>query len=478
MIKDIIHQFHGKTTYNGERIYIDKQKLAEIGFVPGARFRTTTKKEINLVEFEIDKQGANMVSKKLKLQNPIPVIDKAGGDIREALKECTYIKVTFVQDRVIIEGIKQTAEVIREHNKEAAPESLTSISFCSGTGISTQCLVEAGFNEVASIEWNPKEGSEHKFSDIYTRNHPNSVMFNIPMQMLNSGDFPFAHAWIATLDCTDYSKASNGTKKEYHTIHLFMHLMRLFWAKEQSERPLAILLENVAEFEKVAGISLELCLKEEGFSVTRAKLDSLDYGSRTKRERFFMVATVFEGFTFPEPSGRNKESIQDDGVLHIDDLDWVTPEESGTLNYFLSREKRGITHNHHMTMFDITKDSYVGTITKSHHKIQPENWIKHPFISNLYAYLNGEQIRALHGISKDYYLGDSNKLVVESIGQSVCIQTFKAIADKLYQFIWNKLNPVIGKLTDICKFKTSVPEIHYSPEECFLFENSGQLAMF
>lgn len=432
MSSNIIHQFSGKSTYNGQRFYLEQTALSDAGFNPGTKFETDTNNENNIVEFFVSEKGSNTVSMRKRSKSVVPVIDKASSDVREALEDCTEIKVTFIKDRVIIEGIKKTAKVLTGQ-KVGSPD-LTSISFCAGAGISSESLSQAGFKEVAAVEWNPKEGSEDKFSQIYSVNHPDSVMFNIPMQMLRGEDLPYASVWNATLDCTDYSKASNGTKKEFHTMHLFMHLMRLFWEKPKAERPLAIMLENVSEFEKVAGISLELCLKEEGFHVARQKINSLDYGSRTKRERFFMVATVYEGFAFPEPTGRKTNSLVEDGVLRVEDLEWVTPEESGTLSYFLEREDK-ITHNHHMTLFDITKDAYLGTITKNHFKIQPENWIKHPTIPNLFAYLKGEDIRALHEISKDYYLGDSNKMIVECIGQSVCTQTFNAIANSLYDFL-------------------------------------------
>ncbi|GAA0854096.1 DNA cytosine methyltransferase [Paenibacillus glucanolyticus] len=472
----IIHQFIGKSTYNGERIYIDKALLTQAGFIPGTRFRTVTSTENNKIEFTVDHEGANKVSKKVRNQNSIPVIDKTGIDIKGALKDCAHIKVTFVEGRVIIEGLKNTATILKENKHCTSDGELKTISFCAGTGISSQCLIEAGFKEIASVEWNPKEGSEHKFSDIYVRNHPESIMFNLPMQLLDPNDLPYADVWVATLDCTDFSKASNGTKKEFQTMHLFMHLMRLFWGKEQSERPVSILFENVGEFEKVAGVSLELCLKEEGFSVTRTKIDSLDYGSRTKRERFFMVASIFEGFCFPEPTGRNKNSIEEDGVLSIDELEWITPDESDTLKYFLTREDKGITHNHYMTMFDISKDAYVGTITKSHHKIQPENWIKHPTIPNNFAYLKGNHIRALHGISEDYYLGDSNKLVVESIGQSVCLQTFKAIAQRLYKFLLKNLNSLMKRDQENIHTNNHFHK-NLITDDIFTIEDSGQLAM-
>ncbi|KJD42630.1 DNA cytosine methyltransferase [Paenibacillus terrae] len=473
----IIHQFIGKTTYNGERLYIEKDLLSAIGFVPGSRYVTNATPENNIIEFEIDAKGPNKVSKKIKNKNPIPVIDKSGQNIRSALKDCGQIKVTFIQDRVIIEGIKPTTDVLSSNIHEVPTEPLTTISFCAGSGISSQCLTESGFKEIAAVEWNPKEGKEHKFSDIYMKNHSDSIMFNLPMQMLEAEHLPNVDVWVATLDCADFSKASAGTKKDYHTMHLYMHLMRLFWDKKKSDRPKAILLENVPEFEKIAGISLELCLKDEGFSVTRAKLNSLDYGSRTKRERFFMVASVFEGFSFPVPYGQPMSSIQDDGVLKLEDLDWITTEDSGTLKYFINREKKGMTHNHHMTTFDITKDSYIGTITKSHHKIQPENWISHPTNKNLYAYLNGEQIRKLHGISKELYLGDSNKLVVESIGQSVCVQTFKAITDKLYHFLMDNLRRAVSEVKSVITEEGRISKFQNCSDE-FAFDDSGQLIMF
>lgn len=434
--RQVIHQFNGKMTYNGQRIYIDKATLESAGFKPGTKFQTITDPSEHTVEFLVDAEGSNTVSKKTKKNGCIPVIDRQGKDIREALEDCDQIKVTFVQDRVIIEGMKQTAKVRSQAKSES--NQLRTITFCAGAGISSECMKKAGFEEVAAVEWNPKEGSEDKFSDIYLENHPESVMFNIPMQQLKASDLPHAEVWLATLDCSDFSKASNGTKKQYHTMHLFMHLMRIFWEKPIHERPLAILIENVTEFEKVAGISLELCFKEEGYHVSKAKLNSLDYGSRTKRERFFMVASVYPGFLFPEKSGVKQTSIAEAGIISPDELEWVSPEESGTLRYFLERESKGISHNHHMTVFDVTKDAYLGTITKNHFKIQPENWIKHPTEENKYAYLKGEQIRALHQIDKQYYLGNSNKMVVECIGQSVCTQSFTAIAEALFTFLYKQ----------------------------------------
>lgn len=433
----IVYQRNGIATYKGTRIYIDSEMLAKAGYNPEERFDTDTKPEKNEIIFTLNKFGKNKVSHKKKNKKVIPVIDKAGKEIREALDLCDNITISIIElngtHQVLVKGEKKTATVQREKNSFS--ESLRTITFCAGAGISSEAMKQVGFEEIAAVEWNPKEGSEDKFARLYAENNPESIVFNMPMEQLKAEHLPDAEVWLCTLDCTDYSKSSNGTNKGLHTMHLFMHLMRLFWEKPKDQRPIAVLVENVPEFEKVAGNSLELCFKEEGFFVSKTQLNSIEFGSRTQRKRFFMMATLFEGFEFPQGSGIKQSSILSDGTLSLNDLEWVTPEDSKTLKYFLERQKGKMTHNHVMTVFDLTKDAYIGTITKSHHKIQPENWIRHPYKENTYAYLKAEQIRAIQGIPSYLQLGESNKLQIESMGQSVCYVSFKKIANTVYNFL-------------------------------------------
>jgi len=213
-----------------------------------------------------------------------------------------------------------------------------------------------------------------------------------------------------------------------------------------------ILIENVPEFANVPATSLRLCLEEEGYEVREAKLNSLDFESRTQRERYFFFASCYEGFQFPIGTGRIDIPIVDDGVITLDSLEWVTPEEDKTLQYFIQRTEKIAqgelrNFNFKMSTIDITNDTYVGTITKTHHKKRAENIIKHPYIENLYAWLDKEEhLRYLHSIDESYYLGDSKTAIIESIGQSVCTKTFTDIVDKVYKFLDNKINTVIKKV--------------------------------
>lgn len=171
------------------------------------------------------------------------------------------------------------------------------------------------------------------------------------------------------------------------------------------------------------------------------KINSLDFMSRTKRERFFLFASCYKGFSFPDAIGRLETPIIDDGVMTIENIDWVTPEDSRTLKYHLGRQdEKTMTHNHKITSFDITKDSYIGTIPKSHYKCIPENLLKHPCKENTYAYIKNEKhLRYIHGIPEELYLGNSNSAIIKSIGQGVCYNTFKAIAKQIHDFLYSKM---------------------------------------
>lgn len=436
-----IKQKFGKLLEGGARIYIQDRSLKDIGFTPGTSFNTTIKQ--NKIILEPDNKGHNTISKKIIKGEEVPVLDKRGKILKSALENCSAVKIYFYEDengtpRVMIEGIKDTSSTIKE-NLKPSTNKLTSITFCAGSGISSRALEDAGFREVAACEWMPKSrlGSDDRFSKIYEKNHPDTLMLNVPMQYLKGSDLPYADLWNATLDCTDFSLVAN--KKDLCTIHLFTHLLRLFWEKPKSERPKAILVENVPPFEKVAGNCLKLCLEEEGYNVTTGKLNSLDYSSRTKRERFFLVATIFEGFTFPKPTGKLSTPIIDDEVISVDNIHWDNKLTSNTLKYFIERNN-SITHNHKIRAYDPTVDSHVGTITKSQCGTC-ENLLKHPTLPDTYSFINNENhLRYLQGIPYNYYLGDSKSVVIDSIGQSVCFKTFLAISKKIYNFLLKNLN--------------------------------------
>lgn len=424
---------------NGKaRVWLEGMKLAEIGLTPGSAFKTEVDEKLGKITLLPSIIG-NVVSFRKRKGQTIPIIDKSGPDIRTALEACTGIKVTFFKDetgsRVIIEGVRDISEVVRSKNKDESRQ-LSSITFCCGAGISASCSVDAGFKEVAGVEYNPKVGAENRYSEVFSVNHPETVMFNVPLEILDANDLPDATAWIFTLDCTDFSLlASSKSEDKFITKDLYLHLASLFKQRSKDRRPEAVLIENVPGFEKEAGSTLKIFFRKMGYSVADGKLNSLDFGSRTERKRYFFVACAYEGFSLPVGEGRLETPIIEDGVITLDNLNWVNPETDGTLKYFVERNE-SITHNHKISSIDILTDTHFGTIPKSHHKKLPENIIRHPFKSDTFAFLmDVGHLRYLHGIRESIYLGDSRALQIQSIGQGVCVKTFFAIVKRLHDFL-------------------------------------------
>lgn len=438
----IVEQVYRKISLkNGKaRIWLESLKLAEVGLSPGSAFKTEVDAKRGRITLLPSSIG-NVVSFRKRKGQTIPIIDKSGPDIREALEKCTGIKVTFFKEdglpRVLIEGVRDTAEVVRSKGADVSKQ-LSSITFCCG--ISSMATVDAGFKEVAGVEYNPKVGSENRYADVYAVNHPGSVMFNVPLEELDANDLPSATAWIFSLDCTDYSVlASSKSEDKFVTKDLYLHLAALFKQRSKDSRPEAVLIENVPGFEKEAGLTLKIFFRKMGYSVADGKLNSLDFGSRTERKRYFFVATAYEGYALPVGSGRLETPIIDDGVITLDNLNWVTPESDGTLKYFVERNDK-ITHNHKLTTIDILTDTHFGTIPKSHHKKLPENLVRHPFRPSTFAFLmNVSHLRYLHGIKESVFLGDSTTLQIQSIGQGVCVRTFTEIVKNLHEFLSEKM---------------------------------------
>lgn len=318
-------------------------------------------------------------------------------------------------------------------------EKLTAISFCAGGGVSSFAEKEAGFKHIAFCE------CDYKYSQVYSSNFPDSLIFNCPIQSLNSTELQYADLWTATLCCTDFSNLKSDENK-YNTIHLFTHLLRLLWTTPVNKRPLGILVENVPSFKNVAGNSLKLALEEMDYKVTHEIINSIDFKSRTKRERYFLFATCYEGFKFPISSGKLDNPISEDGIITVDNVPWKTDDDR-SFAYYSEREKKDMKHNHKMSFVNINIDSHFKTITKSHASPQPQIVLKHP-TEDKHAFIRDleiNQIKYIQGIPDNFKFsavdGNISKTqTIEIIGQSVCYKTFFAISKSINEFLKSQLS--------------------------------------
>ena len=446
------------------RIYIDNCILNKVNLVPESRYNVEyTEGAMKLLPAA---DGMYKVSRKSKGGRLVPVIDKENQSITNIFSSCSSVMISFYEQDgqawVQITGVK-------EKRPDGILNGLSFLSFCSGTGLSSHAFTQEGFRDIAFCEFNFK-GDPDRYSDIYMKNNPDSIMLNMPMQYLRPEDLPKADVWLATLDCTQFSLARRNLISEEgmdlkpenaQSKGLFLELWRLAKEVGPAKRPKFILIENVAGFKTVAGEALKIGLEAMEYYNAEAMIDSAEFGSRTRRNRYLLAFSLKKPFEFPEAPGPKTEPINADGVITLDSLRWMRPEESDTLKFFLQRDeliKAGKGKNNFVvTTVDITKDTVFPTITKTHLKRRPEGIVKHP-TEELYAWVDDvDSLKYLHEI-EGYDLGDNRRTAVEAIGQGVSVGTFRHMARKIREFLEQNFSAVAGASIEIQKKVSAAPQ--------------------
>lgn len=440
----LIKQRLGKLVDEGRRIYLQDRKLAlDTCFKPGQFYKYVVNVASKLIKIlPADDGVGNTVSKRILPDGSLKsVIDIRDRSIHNALIQCDYITITIFDEMVEIRGHIDTATALREQPKEG---KVTAIQFFAGSGISSETAKRVGFEEIAFIEFNShgkNENSWDRYSDLCERNHPNSISFNVPIEKLSADILPKANVWLISLPCNDYSnikrkKRIPDAEYEKSTRHYFLHLMRLFYQTVTSNRPEALFVEQVPGFKSVAGESVEAALRDEGYYVTSEVIDSADFGARTMRKRYYMVASVYERFEWPIPTGRVKTPLIREDWFNLDDIEWKTPDTSDSLKYLYTRQQ-GKTSSEVFTIkaIDPSKDAIAGTIPKYYKLSSCLALVRHPEVENCWGAFTVEQLRKLHRVWNNLYLGESVGLQRECIGQAIECGTVFAIFKQLYDHL-------------------------------------------
>lgn len=434
----LVKQRLGKLVDEGRRVYLQDRKMADSTyFKPGRYYKYVVNAARNLVKIIPAKDGeGNMVSKRnLSDGGQKSVIDIRDSSIRSALAQCDYVTITIYDEMVEIKGHMNTATVVK---KRGTDNRITAIQFFAGAGISSETAKRAGFDEVAFVEFNSHGKNENwdRFSDLCEKNHPKAISFNIPIEKLSADMLPKAKAWLISLPCNDYSVLKRKPGIELTTQHLFIHMMRLFFQTDKKERPEALFMEQVPGFKHIAGDSVEATLRDEGYHVTSQVIDSADFSARTMRKRYYMVASVHEGFEWPAATGRVTTPLMAEKWFNLDDIEWHTPESSPSLKHLYTRQQ-GKSSSEVFTIksMDPSKDAIAGTIPKYYKLSSCLALVKHPEREKTWGAFTVEQLRKLHRIWDNLYMGDSVTLQREAIGQAIECGTVYAIFSKLYNHL-------------------------------------------
>ncbi len=186
--------------------------------------------------------------------------------------------------------------------------------FCGCGGISDG-LRQAGLKVITGADVEPK------YLDTFTYNFPNAVSLRDDLSKLEPAEFmEKVGVGVGELDllvggppCQAFSK---NVPRKYRCLSDPNNLLiKAFLDYCEYLKPTMILMENVAEmkngFKQIYTNEILERLKEGGYTVTHAVLNSADYGVPQRRRRAFFIANRLGiEFRIPEPTHSSDNSQQ------------------------------------------------------------------------------------------------------------------------------------------------------------------------
>jgi DNA (cytosine-5)-methyltransferase 1 len=413
-------------TAKGGRVYLQGKWLLKAGFEPDARFEadiTPGKIVLQLIE-----DGTRRVSGKLK--KSIPVIDIENQQVRDAFANTPRLLVTAREHTITITPA-HTLVLVQERHL-----SMTEGSLFSGGGFLTQAAASLGFTPRFGVEIEPD------YAEVFEANHPAAAMFNcsveeIPYESLRQ----YRPLGLLTMGipCEPFSRSRHwdrGTDEAGKQIRRDRELPpeahpngdMVYWALRAVEATNAhtVLIENVPDFLKSSAFHiLRNVLTRLGYNVEGRVIDPLDFGSLTSRKRAIIIARTGAPVEWPAPTIFSTRTMGE--VLDPTEAgEWFTEDTKPWLfHHWREQQAKG----NGFVSQKITPDSpSIGAITKRYFAGQGQHpVVKHPTLPDTYRWLSLPEVKRLHGIEEDYFVGASKTLAGELIGQGVVIDTMRQL---------------------------------------------------
>lgn len=410
-------------TPKGGRIYLQGKWLLRAGFTPDAKFLVDIRE--GMLILRLDEEGTRRVS--AKQNRTIPVVDMENQQIREAFANAPRLLVKARNHTITITPA-HTVVLVRERQM-----TLTEGSLFSGGGFLTQAASSLGFVPRFAVEVEPD------YADVYEANHPTATMYNcsveeIPYEALRQ----YRPLGLLTMGipCEPYSRSRHwdkGTDADGKQIRRNRELPpeahpngdMVYWALRAVEatNPHTILIENVQDFLKSSAFHiLHNVLSRLGYNVDGRIVDPLDHGALTSRKRAVVIARTGRPVEWPAPTIFSRRTMGEILDTAVDSGDWF--DESSKPWLFRHWREQASKGNGFVSQQITTDSPSIGTITKRYFAGQGQHpVVQHPSIPDTYRWLSLAEVKRLHTISDDYFVGATKTLAGELIGQGVVVDT-------------------------------------------------------
>lgn len=430
------------------RVRVSSNFLKLVGFEPGMNIKVIPANE-PLTGFSVvpsvEGDGTHIVyersykKKSGRSNNPLEAVIEFSS--KQLIQNCfpSYTENFHVEMRqgvVKIRPIKNRVFSIIKKFKSQSP--LYSMFVCTG-GVDAYLAKTVGFIPEICLEHRPEEArdraSGRNLSEVHALNclvNLNTIkyLFN---EDIHNFDLKYFEEILresnpiglyhATLVCDDYSNAKSLNAKENSLMDLSTSVDMVYPTLKQIEvlNPACALLENVTGFQTSGARQVMVTsLRRMGYFVSEAILNGLDFGAAQARERYYMVASVFPGYSFPTPVPRSLNSIWHLVEPYLNECKDVTSTK-------MIRERDSYPRN--MPPY-LTKDSqFCHTVLKSQDRIRDGIFIKHdgrvlkPSINLLKQLMSIPSAFNVEWMAKEQ--------ATETLGQSIDYKLHEAVVDSI-----------------------------------------------
>jgi DNA (cytosine-5)-methyltransferase 1 len=314
-------------------------------------------------------------------------------------------------------------------------------------GIDVRCFQDAGFSIDSILEYRPQEARD-KENDKTETGALNCLFNSAPRVLYNEDIFKVDMDRVRTLSregapigclslslqCDDFSNVKANSLKEKSqregtsSKNMAYPGLRLV----EVVKPATVMIENVPGFATSAQYQMfREILADWGYNVMDSIMGAPHHGDLTLRKRFYMVASVFPGFEFPEPGEMTS------------DLLWpkILPFLAGC---------RDISHSKSLTdglacgraRLITPASTHSPTILKSQMRGAKDSvFIAMP--DGTYRFPSNELLQFLNGIPADMPFGRQSKdIESEIIGQSISYGMHHQLCEAIGKHLQAQQQPV------------------------------------
>ena len=429
------------------RIWLEGRRLLRAGFVPAARYQISLDESTRTITLSLAANGERLVSRKMRGDVELPVIDIANGKLLDAFDGLESVKIRFEDGAVVISPTAndlrkiERTERLRKRMNSGTPLSVGSVS--TGLGILALAMHEG--LEAAGLRSDLKFAVdiEPAYLEQCAKANPAwddaTIAVEAPMQELAFDAsalmrLPKVDILEAGIPCTAHSPAGRAKKSlgKPEDDPQAGHLVAGFLAIAAAVNPAVILVENVPSYMTSASFSiLTNQLREWGYAVHADVLKGEEFGCLEHRDRMAMVA-VTEGIEFDietlivpdtEPAilGDYLEDVPDDSPL------W------SPMSYLREKEERDIAAGKGFRMQIFQPDSHkIATLTRGYAKIRSTDpKLQHPTDPKLLRQITPLEHARIKGVPEKMVEGLGITLAHQMLGQSILAKPFRALADHI-----------------------------------------------